>query len=318
MKDDTNKTDSETRIARRDLSQGAIAVLSGGPFDFTNPPEVRNRMDQLILDVNADPYVLANTGGQGLKFKLIPNQECNHIHQSRWPDVCDSLKNLKASPLILIGHSNGGAAVIDIARCLQNQGIFVDLAFTADSVFTLNDDGDVNKVPSNVKLNLNPYVIPTPYWPLLPFPFGQQDRREADNSLDGILNIGLPYPEPGAIAHRDAFYDLAGGDLQASGAYKYPEMILQTTLAVLRGAGNDEIFQLAQTDLQMLANEVLIDIDVETTNFKTTLIPVSADGSRISVPRLTEATTQEMRGQMNSVEKLRLSAVLNSSPVSDT
>ena len=311
------KTDSETQIAPRDLSLGAIAVLSGGPFDFTNPPEVLNRMDQLILDVNADPYVLANTGGQGLKFKLIPNQEFNHIHQSRWPDVCNSLKNLKTSPLILIGHSNGGAAVIDIARCLQNQEIFVDLAFTADSVFTLNDNGDVNKVPSNVKLNLNSYVLPTPYWPLLPFPFGQQNQREASNSLDGILNIGLPYPEPGAIAHRDAFYDLAGGDLQATGAYTYPELFLQTILAVLRGAGNDEIFQLAQTDLQVLANDVDIDIYVETTTFKTTLTPVRADSSRISVPRLSESTIQDLRGQMNSLEKLRLSAVLDASLISN-
>jgi hypothetical protein len=301
------KTYSEAQIAPRDLSQGAIAVLSGGPFDFMNPPEVLNRMDQLISDVNADPYVLANTRGQGLKYKLIPGQESNHIHQSRWPDVCNSLKDLKASPVILIGHSNGGAAVIDIARCLQSQGIVVDLAFTADSVLTLNDNGDVNRVPSNVKLNLNPYVIPTPYWPLLPFPFGQQNQREADSSLAGILNIGLPYPEPGAIAHRDAFYDLAGGDLQTVGTYTYPEMILQTILEVLRGAGNDEVFQLAQADLQVLANEVRIDIYVETANFKTTIVPVGADGSRTSVRRLSESTIQDLRGQMNSLEKLRLS-----------
>jgi hypothetical protein len=34
-----------------------------------NPPEVRDRMDQYILGVNADPFVQANTGGRGLTFK---------------------------------------------------------------------------------------------------------------------------------------------------------------------------------------------------------------------------------------------------------
>src|ERR1700722_15097032 len=253
--DERTTSGSKAQSSPRDLSQGVIVVLSGGPFDLMNPPEVLARMDQLILDVNADPYVLANTGGQGLKFKLLPDQTSNHIHQSKWPAICDALQLLTASPLILIGHSNGGAAVIDLARCLQSQGKLVDLAFTADSVLTLNDNGDPNKVPSNVTLNLNPYVIPTAYWWELPFPFGQQSRRETDNSLDGILNIGLPFPEPGAIAHRDAFYDLAGGDLRILGNYTYPEMIRDTTLAVLRGAGSAEIFQLAQTYLQVLANE---------------------------------------------------------------
>ena len=39
----------------RDLSKGVIVVLSGGGFDAMNPVEVRNRMDQYIADVNADP-----------------------------------------------------------------------------------------------------------------------------------------------------------------------------------------------------------------------------------------------------------------------
>jgi hypothetical protein len=72
---------STAPVLSRDLSQGVIVVLSGGPLDFFNPPEVLNRMDQLISQVNQDPYVLANTKGNGLTFKLIPNQQGNHIHQ---------------------------------------------------------------------------------------------------------------------------------------------------------------------------------------------------------------------------------------------
>ena len=290
---------------RRDLTNGVIVVLSGGAFDLTNPIEVRDRMDTLIQSINDDPYVQANTGNKGLAVKLLPNWNL-HIHQSEWPAICDQLKFRVASPLILVGHSNGGAAVLDLARCVQAQGKAVDLAITADSVLTLNDNGDCNKVPSNVRINLNPYVIPTPFWPILPFPFGQPNHRESDSSLDGILNIGLPFPEPGAIAHRDAFYDLAGGD-SIGNNFTYPEMMLDTALAVLRGATADEVFQLAENHLQILANESRVAIDLETKNFKTTLIPAGAS-QNIIARRLTQSKVQALHQSMTSLEPHRLSA----------
>lgn len=294
----------------QDLSNGAIVVLSGGAFDLMNPPEVRARMDQLIVDINNDSFVSANTNGKGLTFKLLPDQENNHINQSDWPRVCVSLKELKPSPLILVGHSNGGAAVIDLARCLQEEAIFVDFAFTADSVLTLADNGDPNQVPSNVKLNLNSHVIPVfPIWLVLPFPFGTKNQREADNSLDGILNIGLPFPEPGAIAHRDAFYDLAGGDIQVDGSYTYPELIRDAALAVLRGASNEEIFQLAQSFLQTLANEARIAVELD----KTTLNPAGVDPS-IMTSRLSPSNVESWRKTFEALEKLRLSESGDSAP----
>jgi hypothetical protein len=292
----------------RDLSQGVIVVFSGGPVDIMNPTEVLERMDQLISDVNTDPFVLANSGGEGLKFKLLPNQEVNHIHQSRWPEICEELQLVTASPVILVGHSNGGAAVIDLARCLHSKGKSVDLAFTADSVLTLNDNGDVNKVPSNVRLNLNPYVIPTPRWWEAPFPFGRQNRRETDNALDGILNIGLPFYEPGVWAHRDAFYDLTGGD-ERSGVSRHPEMLREMTLAVLRSTPNEEIFQLAQSYLQVLANETRIAIELETATFKTTLVPAAETvEGRIETARLPQSQIEHLQDLMIGIEKQRLSA----------
>src|SRR6185295_15265692 len=69
--------------AARDLSEGVIVVLSGGGFDAMNPKEVRDRMDQYITEVNADPFVQANTGGNGLKFRLLPNQSKKHLHQAK-------------------------------------------------------------------------------------------------------------------------------------------------------------------------------------------------------------------------------------------
>jgi hypothetical protein len=257
----------------RDLSDGVIVVLSGGGFDEMNPVEVRDRMEQYITAVNADAFVLANTGGKGLTFKLLPNQKTKHLHQAKWRQICDVLGLLDATPLILVGHSNGGAAAMNLARCVQSQGKSVDLVFSADSVLTLDDIGDINKVPPNVQLNLNPYVIPTPAWLLAPFPIGKRNHRQADDSLDGILNIGLTYNLPGALAHRNAFYDLAGGDAKGGGGFKLPQLLLDVTLAVLRGQSNYDIFHAAAASLQVLATKARIDIEVETTNFKKTLRP---------------------------------------------
>ena len=150
---------------------GVIVVLSGGGFDKMNPKEVRQRMDQYhIADVNADPFVQTATAGAGLTFKLLPGQKDPHLHQSKWQDICAALNKLNPTTIVLVGHSNGGAAAMDLARCLQTQQRKVDLVFSADSVLTLNDIGDINIVPTNVRININTYVIPTPAWLLAPFP----------------------------------------------------------------------------------------------------------------------------------------------------
>jgi hypothetical protein len=263
---------SATQSDPRDLSAGVIVVLSGGGFDAMNPKEVRDRMDQYITDINADPFVQANTGGNGLTFTLLPNQQKKHLHQAKWRQICSALNLLAASPLILVGHSNGGAAAVDLARCLRSQGKSVDLLFSCDSVLTLDDIGDVNKIPANVVLNFNSHVIPTPAWLLLPFPIGTRNHREADNSLDGILNIGLKYNLPGANAHRNAFYELAGGD-QTSSGYKLPHLIRDVTLAVLRGETAFDIINNAETPLQQLATKSNVVIELETTTFTKTLNP---------------------------------------------
>ena len=295
----------------RDLRGAVIVVISGGPFDLTNPPEVRYRMDRLILDLSADSYVLANSGGQGLTFNLFAGQQVPHLHQSRWPDICQRLQLLTASPLIVVGHSNGGAAAMDLARCLQQQGKAVDLAITADSVLTLNDNGDPNKVPSNVSINVNSHVIPTDSWWELPFPFGQPNHREANGSLDGILNIGLPFDEPGAIAHRDAFYDLCGGDKRSSGDYEYPEMMHNAILSALRGATSQQIFELAQADLQSLANETRTAIELETSNSKAKLVPAGME-AWVSNRRIRQSGSEDLHDLMKRVELQRLSSLAKS------
>ncbi len=309
----------------RDLSNGVIVVLSGGPVDEMNPPEVRLRMETLISEINKDPAVLAGTGNQGLKFKLLPDQVWNHIHNSRWLEVCQVLEEIKPSPLIMVGHSNGGAAVIRIADYLAKKGIVVDFAFTADSVPTLDDvNDDVYEVPSNVKLNLNSHLNPnalqTAIWWLPPFAYGLANKRKADGSLDGILNISLLFfRDNGMIAHRDMFYDLAGGDQVLvggePGGYIYPELIRDATLAVLKGATNEEVFQLALPYLQTLADRVPVEIETDTLSagFRTHL-----NSGGIETPRPSESTVEEMRqvGQMlKSIERLKFSMLGSASLV---
>jgi hypothetical protein len=290
----------------RDLSKGVIVILSGGLFDWMNPIEVRTRMDQIITDINTDPWVLANSGGKGLIYHLLEDQHTKHIHQARWQDLCAVPELLAASPLVIIGHSNGGAAAIDLARFLQGRGKPVDLLFSADSVLTLDDNGDPYKVPPNVKLNLNSYSIPVfPIWLTLPFPFGQKNSRQADGSLSGILNIGLPFEEPGALEHRDVFYALAGGDSKAD-SYTYPELIRDSTLSVLKGATNQDVFQLAGQYLQVLADSARISIDLDGDNLKTTLEP-QGQAAIAPTPTLSDAAIADLHQQMMTLEKMRLS-----------
>ena len=194
-----------------DLTKGVIVILSGGGFDEMNPQEVRDRMDECITHVNNDPFVQANSGGAGLTFQLLAGQTTKHLHQTKWRALCDAIKLLDATPLIIVGHSNGGAAAVSLSRCLNAVNKTVDLLFTADSVGTLDDLGDQDEIPPNVRLNINPYTKVTPAWFLAPFPIGKKNRSETDHSFNGILNAGLAWNLPGVLGHRNAFYDLAGG-----------------------------------------------------------------------------------------------------------
>jgi hypothetical protein len=302
---ETTTTGALGVLAERDLTKGVIVVLSGGPFDWMNPIEVRNRMDQIINDINADPWVLANSGGKGLTFRLLEGQQSNHIHQARWKELCESPELLAASPLVIIGHSNGGGAAMDLARYLDGHGRSMDLLFTADSVLTLEDNGDPYQLPLNVRLNLNSYSIPVfPIWLTVPFPFGQKNHRQSDGSLDGILNIGLPFEEAGALEHRDVFYALAGGDPNGN-SYKYPELIRDSTLAVLKRATNQEVFQLAERYLQALADGARISVYLEGDGFRETLEP-SGTATRAQTSLASDSTISDLHQQMMAIERMRL------------
>lgn len=256
------------------LSRGAIVVLSGGPVDAMNPLEVRDRMNQLIEDVNRDSYVVEHTGGRGLTFKVLVGQKEGYLHQTAWRKVCEQLKTLKPSPLIVIGHSNGGAASMSLARCLQDAGVSVDLLFSADSVFTLDDLGDPNEVASNVTLNINSCVIPTEEFWICPLPIGRRNRREAGPALEGIVNIGLEYHLGGGGAHRNAFYELAGGD-ETEGGYARPHLVFDAVISVLRGETPSAILESMRLSLQELATKSKVRITLETEGYEEEIVPLA-------------------------------------------
>jgi len=265
------------RVSRKpggSLSNGVIVVLSGGPFDELNPREVRDRMNQLIGDVNRDPFVVEHTNGKGLKFKLLPGQKDKYLHQTTWRKVCAKLKKLQPWPLIVVGHSNGGAAAVSLARSLSEAELSIDLLFSADSVFTLDDLGDPNEVPANVKLNINSYVIPTEEFWICPFPIGRRNRRESGPALEGVVNVGLEYHLGGCVAHRNAFYELAGGD-ETEGGYSRPHLVFNTIIAVLRGQAPAAILEATRLSLQELAKKSKIRIVLETKGLKEIIVPLA-------------------------------------------
>jgi pimeloyl-ACP methyl ester carboxylesterase len=209
-----------------------------------------------------------------LTFKILSGQKSKYLHQTAWRKVCAKLRKLQPSPLIVIGHSNGGAAAMSLARCLQEADVSVDLLFSADSVFTLDDLGDPNEVPSNVRLNVNSHVIPTEEFWICPFPVGRRNRRETGPALEGIVNVGLEYHLGGCVAHRNAFYELAGGD-ETEGGYSRPHLVFNTIISVLRGDSPSAILDAMRLSLQELAKTSKITITLETKGHNETIVPLA-------------------------------------------
>lgn len=263
---------NQTAECKRDLSRGAIVMMSGGGFDAANPPEVRARMDAYLDSVNASEVVHRCSGGQGMTYQLLPDQQTKHVHQTKWPKLCDSLAERDAAPIVIAGHSNGGAAAISLSRCLEGKGKTVDLLITADSVATGNDLGDVYTVPGNVRVNVNTFLVPNAFTFLIPFPFGRANKRTA-NDAKPTINVGMEYLLPGAIAHRNAFYDFAGGDIRDGGVFARPFALLDLTLAYLGGADDTAMAALALEKAQGLSSAARIRIKYDGPNSRNLEIP---------------------------------------------
>jgi hypothetical protein len=231
-------------------------------------------MDEFLVGLSNNPQVQACSGGQGVTYKFLgAGQETPHIHQSKWRQVCAAIVANPVSPLIVVGHSNGGAAAVSLSHCLAEKNIGVDLLITADSVKTADDLGDSYGIPANVVTNINTFLAPNVITFTLPFPFGHANHRDGADSSAGIVNVGLNYLLPGAVAHRNAFYDFAGRDKNADGSFQLPFTVYDLSLATLLGASSDTVQRMAVDALRVLSTKANVDVDVSSATLQTTLKP---------------------------------------------
>ncbi len=93
-----------------------------------------------------------------------PNAKFYELHNNDWFKVCTELKNLpineRPKQLIIIGHSYGAWASVQIANCIKEVQS-VDKLITIDAVHkvALDENADIQlyagKIPANVKKNIN-------------------------------------------------------------------------------------------------------------------------------------------------------------------
>lgn len=119
-----------------------------------------------------------------------PGTEYFKIHNSQWEEVCEDLKQMKDKPksLVLIGHSYGANAAVDIARCLENQP--VDLIISLDS-FQKFFAGPVDEVPDNVGWNHN-------FYETISILQGNRAHHRPDGSPRNITNNEVNIEEMGS------------------------------------------------------------------------------------------------------------------------
>lgn len=92
-----------------------IVLIAGGPVDFQTAgfKELESTVRQLS--------------------RSYPQVTLKSVHNSKWKGLCQELEGPKEESLILIGHSWGAQAAVDISRCFSERKI--DLAILIDWIF---------------------------------------------------------------------------------------------------------------------------------------------------------------------------------------
>jgi hypothetical protein len=155
----------------------AIAVLAGAIVLFwcdmtraADPPKV------ILLRGWFGVFSMGlDTVAEQLKVHGINAEVAGHLNWSN--EVSEILRDRSAGqtrPLILVGHSQGGNNVIDMARALEPSHVTVDLLITLSPFLQ-------NRVPANVAKAINYYQAP-----------GWGQPLEADQGFQGkLINVNL-------------------------------------------------------------------------------------------------------------------------------
>jgi thioesterase domain-containing protein len=123
---------------------------------------------------------------EDLRAKGIQAEPIGHLE---WKAAADKIASDRAAgatgPLVLVGHSQGGNNVVDMARELEKQSIRVDLIVTIAPWLQ-------EPVPANVVRAINYYQSPGWGSPLTPAPGfkGEISNINVANDL-GILHINI-------------------------------------------------------------------------------------------------------------------------------
>jgi hypothetical protein len=166
------------------MAADIVYYIAGSPFDYK--PDCIVRSLKKLSDFMAAEH---------------PKAHYFSIWNGNWQNACAQIKSMKSEgdKLILVGHSFGAEASLDIGRCLQAFNINVDLAVTLDPMQRFFDvPGDV--VPENINLDLSFYETQD---------FGNRPFRNLhhpDGSSHGIENTEV-HIDSIDDGYADTFHD---------------------------------------------------------------------------------------------------------------
>lgn len=111
-------------------------------------------------------FIYAQEQMEGFLKEKHPKAIMKDLHNNNWYKICEEIKNLPVNErprkLVLIGHSFGGWAGVQVSLCLKDIQK-VDLLITIDSVHKVALDDNADKfhetkdIPRNVTENMNFY-----------------------------------------------------------------------------------------------------------------------------------------------------------------
>jgi surfactin synthase thioesterase subunit len=82
-----------------------------------------------------------------LQRRGVPVETSNHLSWGATAaEAIEQCRSGKVSSIVLVGHSLGGAAVVDVAKRLQEQGMRVALMVTLDPVAAAQAPGNVRRL----------------------------------------------------------------------------------------------------------------------------------------------------------------------------
>jgi hypothetical protein len=186
--------DGNRRSARRIVSKDPTEVrrhiycFVGGPWD-----DWRKELASAVAKFEA------------AVTKADPLVKVKRLHNSQWDVLCEELRSeppfdeSRGEALILMGHSWGGQAVIDLALCVDDWGAKIPLAMTLDSSPKWGHD-DPNVVPENIEKNFNYYQTNDLF-------FSGSSNRRLDGKSTGIVNEFL-IPTKSTNPHNQLAEDL--------------------------------------------------------------------------------------------------------------